>query len=121
MKKPVSRKIVDSAKGKEPEPSAKAGAAKRKAKPDANPKAKGKGKSVRFKEDADFMDVSQGTEYDDSDCDTSQVTFCSLKLVALVLTLRLNFLVVNACTACDCASVTLVYLCAFRIVLTYFV
>ena len=91
VKKPVSKRNTDSSKGKEPEASAKVGATKGKANPNSNKK------SVSFKNDDDFMDVpAEGTDDDESDDDTSQVTFCSMKCVELVITMCLIFLSVYA-------------------------
>ena len=75
---------------KKPGASAKVGAAKGKSKPIAKPKSKKK--SVSFNDDDDFMDMSA----DGTDDDTSQVTFCSIKWVELVITLCLNLFSVYA-------------------------
>ena len=69
---------------KKPGASAKVGAAKGKSKPTTKPKSKKK--SVSFKDDDDFMDVSS----EGSDDDTSQVNFCSIKWIELVMSLFLN-------------------------------
>lgn len=85
VKKHVSKRNTDSSKGKEPEASAKVGATKGKANQNS------KKKSVSFK------DVpAEGTDDDESDDDTSQVTFCSIKYVELVITMCLIFLSVYA-------------------------